>query len=125
MKNISEILKQFTRQQRLVVLIIILFFSSFTFLVSTYFKSSQNSCGELIELNKKYVNDFITISNMIREERINNIKQDSIAVSLVESIYTDSMPPASSEINVPPIVFEDRTPYIMDSILKLTESNLK
>ena len=125
MKNISEILKQFTRQQRLVVLIIILFFSSFTFLVSTYFKSSPNSCGELIELNKKYVNDFITISNMIREERINNIKQDSIAVSLVESIYTDSMPPALSEINVPPIVFEDRTPYIMDSILKLTESNLK
>jgi hypothetical protein len=125
MKNISEILKQFTRQQRLVVLIIILFFSSFTFLVSTYFKSSQNSCGELIELNKKYVNDFITISNMIREERINNIKQDSIAVSLVESIYTDSIPSASNEINFPPIVFEDRTPYIMDSILKLTESNLK
>jgi hypothetical protein len=62
---------------------------------------------------------------MIREERMNNLKQDSIAVSLVESIYTDSMPSESNEINVSPIVFEDRTPYIMDSILKLTESNLK
>jgi hypothetical protein len=124
MKNISEILQQFTKQQRLVVLVIILFFSSFTFLVSTYFKSPQNSCGELMELNKKYVNDFITISNMIREERLNSIKQDSVASALVESIYTDSGTTSASS-DIIPIVFEDRTTYIMDSILKLTESNTK
>jgi hypothetical protein len=124
MKNISEILQQFTKQQRLVVLVIILFFSSFTFLVSTYFKSPQNSCGELMELNKKYVNDFITISNMIREERLNSIKQDSVASALVESIYTDSGTTSTSS-DIIPIVFEDRTTYIMDSILKLTESNTK
>jgi hypothetical protein len=124
MKYITEILQQFTRQQRLIVLVIILFFSSFTFLVSTYFKSPQNSCGELMELNKKYVNDFITISNMIREERLNSIKQDSVATELVESIYMDSS--ATNAISdIIPIVFEDRTTYIMDSILKLTESNTK
>jgi hypothetical protein len=124
MKNISEILQQFTKQQRLVVLVIILFFSSFTFLLSTYLKSPQNSCEELMELNKKYVNDFITISNMIREERLNSIKQDSVASALVESIYTDSGTTSASS-DIIPIVFEDRTTYIMDSILKLTESNTK
>jgi hypothetical protein len=124
MKYITEILQQFTRQQRLVVLVIILFFSSFTFLLSTYFKSPQSSCGELMELNKKYVNDFITISNMIREERLNSIKQDSVATALVEAIYTDSGATSASS-DIIPIVFEDRTTYIMDSILKLTESNTK
>jgi hypothetical protein len=124
MKYITEILQQFTRQQRLIVLVIILFFSSFTFLVSTYFKSPQNSCGELMELNKKYVNDFITISNMIREERLNNIKQDSVASTLVEAIYMDSAS-TNAISDIIPIVFEDRTTYIMDSILKLTESNTK
>jgi len=124
MKYITEILQQFTKQQRLIVLVIILFFSSFTFLVSTYFKSPQNSCVELMELNKKYVNDFITISNMIREERLNNIKQDSVASALVEAIYMDSASTNASS-DIIPIVFEDRTTYIMDSILKLTESNTK
>jgi hypothetical protein len=77
-----------------------------------------------MELNKKYVNDFITISNMIREERLNSIKQDSVATELVESIYMDSS--ATNAISdIIPIVFEDRTTYIMDSILKLTESNTK
>jgi len=124
MKYITEILQQFTKQQRLVVLIIILFFSSFTFLVSTYFKSPQNSCGELMELNKKYVNDFITISNMIREERLNSLKEDSVATVLVEAIYMDSTS-TNESVDITPIVFEDRTTYIMDSILKLTESNTK
>ena len=77
-----------------------------------------------MELNKKYVNDFITISNMIREERLNNIKQDSVASTLVEAIYMDSAS-TNAISDIIPIVFEDRTTYIMDSILKLTESNTK
>ena len=126
MKYFSEILKQFTKQQRLLVLIIILVFSSVTFLFSTYLKSSNSDCQGVVELNKKYLNDFIVISNMIREERLNRIKQDSVAVSLVNEIVMDSCPaPTSNNLVDLPIVFEDRSDLVFDSILLVTESNIK
>jgi hypothetical protein len=126
MKYISDILKQFTKQQRLLVIIIILVFSSVTFLLSIYLKSSNSDCQGVVELNKKYLNDFIVISNMIREERLNRIKQDSIAVSLVNEMVMDSSNTLkSNDIVDLPIVFEDRSDLIFDSILSVTESNFK
>lgn len=111
MKYIVDILKQFTLKQRFTVLIFIMIVSSLTYTITTYIKSDSNNCYEVIELNKKYVSDFVVISNMIREERMKGLKAvvDTVSVPIGEDTTIILIP----EVNV------------MDSILSITESNTK
>jgi hypothetical protein len=111
MKYIVDILKQFTVKQRFAVLIFIMIVSSLTYTITTYIKSDSNTCYEVIELNKKYVRDFVVISNMIREERMKGLKVvvDTVSFPVKEDTTIISIP----EVNV------------MDSILSITESNTK
>ena len=111
MKYIVDILKQFTVKQRFAVLIFIMIVSSLTYTITTYIKSDSNTCYEVIELNKKYVRDFVAISNMIREERMKGLKVvvDTVSFPVKEDTTIISIP----EVNV------------MDSILSITESNTK
>jgi len=111
MKYIVDILKQFTLKQRFAVLIFIMIVSSTTYILTTYIKSDSNTCYEVIELNKKYVKDFVSISNMIREERMKDLKAVADTVSFATKEDTTIIP--IPEIN------------IMDSILSITESNTK
>jgi hypothetical protein len=85
--------------------------SSLTYTITTYIKSYSNNCYEVIELNKKYVSDFVVISNMIREERMKGLKTvvDTVSVPVEEDTTIIPTP----EVNV------------MDSILSITESNTK
>lgn len=83
MKYISDVLKQFSKDQKIFVLIVILIFMSGTYIVSEYIKSPQSNCKELIEINKRYIRDFIEISKMIKEERmwdVVGVMSDSVRV---------------------------------------------
>jgi hypothetical protein len=84
--------------------------SSLTYTITTYIKSDSNNCYEVIELNKRYVRDFVAISNMIREERMKGLKAVVDTVSFATKEHTIIPIP---EVNV------------MDSILLITESNTK
>jgi hypothetical protein len=99
-----------------------------TYIITTYIKSDSKNCSEVIELNKKYVNDFVTISNMIREERMKSVKL-VIDTARVEASYdsSDFVNEVSAEedtISIPVKVAEPEV-NIMDSILSITESNTK
>ena len=111
MKWISDILKQFNKDQRIAVLVICMLFGSITCLVTTLLKSDSANCSELVDLNKKYVQDFVVISDMIRKQRMEKV--------LIESHFEDSassLPKASPE--------DTSSDPILDSILKITESSI-
>ena len=67
-KSFSEILKQFTTGQRLFVLVLLLMFSSGSYIVTNYFKTDD--CRPLIEENLKLQEDFVKISQLIREREM-------------------------------------------------------
>ena len=68
MKYFSEILEQFTTEQKIFVLILLLVFSSGTLLVTQYLKNSD--CRPLIEENQKLIEDFTKVSSMVRELKL-------------------------------------------------------
>lgn len=106
MKSIVDILKQFSQQQRLLVLGLLLI----TILLMSYFK--QDDCSSLMEENLKMHSDFVTISQMLREERLGNLKVESSPVQLDTFVI----------YNPPTII--DETPSTMDKILTIAESNI-
>lgn len=63
MEKFSEILKQFNSKQRIFVLILLLIFSSGTYLVTNYFK--VDDCKPVIEKNKELINYIVQIQDMI------------------------------------------------------------
>lgn len=71
LESFVEILKQFTQGQRLVVLLILLVFTSGTFLLSKYMQRAQ--CRETVEENVKMQRDFAEVAKMLREERRANL----------------------------------------------------
>lgn len=81
MKYFVNILKQFTQAQRLIVLILLLSFTTGSYLVSQYFKTDD--CRVLIDENIKMHEDFAKISAMLREERLREktIVMDTITVA--------------------------------------------
>ena len=94
MKYFVNILKQFTQAQRLIVLILLLSFTTGSYLISQYLKTDD--CRPLIEENLKMQNDFAKISAMLRAQRLkeNEIKLDTVVIgsvindnSLMDSIY--------------------------------------
>lgn len=123
MKYFAEILEQFTMGQKIFVLILLLAFSSGTFLVSQYLKRSD--CQSLVEENKNLIDDFVKVSSMVRELKLEvlactevPVKPLSGAVPLMEideefsETYLDT-----SEID---IIFEDDK---FEEILQITDQH--
>ena len=106
MKYFVNILKQFTQAQRLIVLVLLLSFSTGGILVSQYLKTDD--CKPLIEENLKMQNDFARISAMLRAERLkeNQIQSDTI----VNEGEVTQLPDNSSN-------------EIMNEILKIAEQH--
>ncbi len=106
MKYFVNILKQFTQAQRLIVLILLLSFSTGGVLISQYLKTDD--CRPLIEENLKMQNDFARISAMLRAERLkeNQIQSDTI----VNEGEVTQLPDNSSN-------------EIMNEILKIAEQH--
>lgn len=67
MKWFSDILKEFNPKQRLIVLLILLVFSSLTMITTSYLKT--DTCRELVNENIQLQNDIVYISGLIRELR--------------------------------------------------------
>lgn len=124
MKYFSNILSQFTSQQRLLVLIVLLVFTSGTYLLSTLLK--QDDCKMLIDENLELQNDLVTISRMVRELRkaelnINNyVVRDTVFITesfeptmeiyeIIEGSNTDEYIPNLEE-------FDETTQEILDII---------
>ena len=71
MKYIVDILKQFTQPQRLIVLVVIL---SAIVLVQ-YLKTDD--CRVVIDENLKMHQDFVTLSEILRKERMMDLEQST------------------------------------------------
>ena len=112
MKYFVNILKQFTQAQRLIVLILLLSFTTGSYLVSQYLKTDD--CKPIIDENIKMHEDFAKISAMLRAERMAN-----------ERIISDSMPASESEPIGGGVIQLPNDNRLMDSILSIAESNSK
>ena len=95
MKEIANILKQFNVKQRLIVLVIILFFITTGVVLDAYFKNT--GCEPLIEQNKELVQTIVHIEKMITEykEIVNEVENDpclteGAAAAIVDSVVTGS-----------------------------------
>lgn len=116
MKSLVEILKQFNQKQKLVVLVICLLFTCTTYILTSWMKSESVNCSEVIDLNKKYVRDFVAISDLVRKQKLqmsglNETYEDScIVIDLGYEKISDSAITPSLETD------------LLDSILLITES---
>ena len=113
MKYFVDILKQFTQTQRLVVLVLLLSFTTGSILISQYLKTDD--CRALIDENIKMQNDFAKISAMLREARM--VTQETL-LDTVKIVQVES----GSKPESHPMVIEDNSP-IMDQIFKIAESH--
>lgn len=66
LKEIPEIIKQFNQRQRMVVLILLLVFTSVTALGVKYLDDAD--CRPLIEQNKQLVSDYVQIVDILRKQ---------------------------------------------------------
>ncbi len=112
MKYFVNILKQFTQAQRLIVLILLLSFTTGSYLISQYLKTDD--CRPLIEENLKMHTDFAKISAMLRVQRLkeNQIQLDTVAIGGSADNKIIQLPDNSSNI-------------LMDSIYNIVQSNIK
>lgn len=95
MKYFSEILEQFTTGQKVFVLILLLVFTSGTYITSIYFKN--DSCKELIDENKALLDDFVKVSGMVRTLKMQSIHTIYSPTPPME-IVEEAGPPSSDTI---------------------------
>jgi hypothetical protein len=112
MENFTNILKQFSSGQRILVLILLLVFTSITSVVTTYLTSDYNSCGEIVKENRELLQDYVLISQMIREQQMPPAESTMIL---------DTMPRSSSPVTI----IEVQDNGMLDSILAITEKHIK
>lgn len=105
MKSIADILKQFTHRERVLVLVLLLM----TILSLAYFR--QDDCQPIIQENLKMHEDFLKISQMLREERMRDLN-----IVTLDTIVVD-------ENLLPPTPYPSNT--IMDDIEAIVNSNIK
>jgi hypothetical protein len=122
MKYIAEILKQFTRQQKIFVLVLLLVFISGTSIITSYLNSEQKSCHEVIELNKQYLKDLVDISQLIQKQKIQDIQEQ---LQVVVDVPAEASP---DDNKIKPIVRTapniQKSP-VLDSILKISSKYQK
>ena len=107
MKYFVEILKQFSQAQRLLVLVLLLFFTTGGIVLTQYLKTSD--CQPLIEENLALQRDFVKISEMLRKKTIESNE-------MVDSSVVEAFPPTNE-------IIKDNS--IMDSVLVIAESHIK
>lgn len=105
-KGFEQILKQFTASQRLIVLVLLLIFTSGSILISQYLKTDD--CRPLIDENLKMHQDFARISAMLRGQAL---KEERI-----------SRDPASDSSSSSGMIEKD-SPAMIDSILVIADSH--
>lgn len=108
MKYFVDILKQFTQTQRLIVLVLLLSFTTGSVLISQYLKTDD--CRALIDENIKMHEDFVKISSMLREERMR------VQPIMLDTIMIGGEPKGGGVIQI------DDT-NTMDKILEIAESH--
>lgn len=108
MKYFVGILKQFTPAQRLLVLVLLLSFTTGGILTSQYLKTDD--CRPIIDENLKMQEDFVKILEILRTERM---KDNQIMLDTV------MLPDYSPE---PKVIV---APNMMDEITKIAQSHAK
>ena len=119
MKYINDILKQFSKEQRILVLVILLIFTSSTYVASTYLKTEGGSCSELMKENKQLVDDYCRICEILRRQTKKELVQqapDSMARPVPDSIVTAMPTPVMSD----PVELSSANEAI-DSALRIAE----
>lgn len=89
LSSFVEILKQFTSGQRLLVLILLLVFTSGTYLLAKHWQ--QTSCKETISENVQMQKDFAEIAKMLREERMQNVRASADEERVTAEVVYDSV----------------------------------
>ena len=118
MENFTNILKQFTIGQRIFVLVLLLFFTSITSILTTYFASDYNSCNNIVKENRELLQDYILISQMIREQQMPRTESSDLRMTqiLLDSASVDESRVISRSAPKDPI---------LDSILNISDSHIK
>lgn len=112
-KGFSDVLKQFTPTQRLIVLVLLLSFTSGSLLLSQYLKTDD--CRPIIEENIRMHQDFAKISAMLRNQ-VNSTERETVAPASSS---------ADSSVLSPPVQIKDESSVAMDEILKIADSHNK
>lgn len=118
MENFTNILKQFTMKQRIFVLVLLLLFTSVTSIVTTYLSSDYNSCNDIVKENRELLQDYILISQMIREQQMPRTESSNMQMTqiLVDSASVDESRVISRSAPKDPI---------LDSILHISDKHIK
>ena len=115
MNYFADILKQFNSKQKVFILVILLFFTSITSIITNYLTSDYNSCEKIVKENRELLEDYIKISNLIKKQY--DVLDEELAK--VESSQTDS------SIFVNPVVETTVQDVTMDSIMKIVSRHTK
>ena len=127
-KYFADIIGKFGPRQRVFVLVVLLVFSSGTYLLGTYLK--QDDCSDLRQENLDLHRDFIAISAMIRDLRAHvTASQEEAQVDEPEIVSTDTI------VIIEPVVdtawvdttasfnFDHIDQRMLDNILRISESH--
>lgn len=130
-KYFADIIGKFGHRQRVFVLVVLLVFSSGTYLLGTYLK--QDDCSDLRRENLDLHRDFIAISAMIRDLRAHVASsQEEVVIDEpvgVEEAVVDSiviLEPVVDTIWVDTTVtfnFDHIDQQMLDNILRISESH--
>jgi len=116
MEYFSNILKEFNSRQKILVLVLLLLFTSVTAIITTYYTSGYNSCNDIVKENRELLEDYIIISKLIREKQKPNYPiMDSLGITTPkdDKDLPRSSSPQYQEIDV------------MDSILHISDRHIK
>lgn len=127
-KYFADIIGKFGPRQRVFVLVVLLVFSSGTYLLGTHLK--QDDCSDLRQENIDLHKDFIAISAMIRDLRAHmTASQEEAIVDEPEIVSTDTI------VIIEPVVdttwvdttvsfnFDHIDQRMLDNILRISESH--
>ncbi len=118
MKYFVGILKQFTQSQKLIVLILLLTFTSGSVLISQYLKTDD--CRPIIDENLKMQEDFAKILSMLREQRMASANE--MKVEIQDTIKVTEYPDGKKIETT--IRHVDNNP-VLEEIYKIAQSNTK
>lgn len=133
-KYFADIIGKFGPRQRVFVLVVLLVFSSGTYLLGTHLK--QDDCSDLRQENIDLHKDFIAISAMIRDLRahITQPQEETVFVEPVEEGVGDGAVETATDtlVVIAPPPTEDTTEtfnfdhidqQMLDNILRISESH--
>ena len=129
-KYFADIIGKFGHRQRVFVLVVLLVFSSGTYLLGTYLK--QDDCSDLRQENLDLHRDFIAISAMIRDLRahvtqhqeealVEEPVEEGVVETATDTIVVIAPPP--TEDTTETFNFDRIDQQMLDNILRISESH--